>query len=290
MLGDEDLALTALLEKPDLAEAVRVAAEVEGITGFTEYESEDGRPLSFDDAEREALEATFGASLAELDRTRLCKVHVTREPGKVSLEIVHARRPKTFDKVDVSTLAVDATTDVHTERAFAELDLATGALAIHAQVGVKRLVCEALGIVLASSSRYFRPASSYDLGALVHPMALLSVEGVLRLERVELHDVAVRTAKGTIVAINRPRADHHPHDDGRRNRDLALQLGKPVAMKVYLSIRGRERPLKVEITAKDGKNRVDFDRQDPEVVEIVRAYLRARGILRDTAPAMAASG
>jgi hypothetical protein len=52
---------------------------------------------------------------------------------------------------------------------------------------------------------------------------------------------------------------------------------------LYLSIQGRPRALGVELSIKGGKNLVDFDRTDPEIVEIVRGYLRARGVLREAA-------
>jgi hypothetical protein len=63
--------------------------------------------------------------------------------------------------------------------------------------------------------------------------------------------------------------------------EAALGAGRVVAVKLYLFVSGRPRPVGVELSTKSAKNMVDFDRSDPDVVAIVRGYLTARGILRD---------
>jgi hypothetical protein len=64
----------------------------------------------------------------------------------------------------------------------------------------------------------------------------------------------------------------------------AFAAGVPVAVKLYLKILGRRTALKVELSAKQGRNRLSFNRSDPELVAIVRGYLIARGVLRELAP------
>ncbi len=65
--------------------------------------------------------------------------------------------------------------------------------------------------------------------------------------------------------------------------DDPAAIGGPVGVKLYLRILGRPKPLKVGLSAKQGRNRLSFDRSDPEVVALVRAYLLARGVLREIA-------
>ncbi len=288
LLGDEDLALTAILDAPAIAEEARVAAESERVRGYTEYEVPAAPSLPFGPAEDEALAQTLGSRLEELDRTRYCVVHRTSSPAKIALEIVHARRPKTRDKVDAQALEAWAATDIDTERAFVEIEPRAGRVAIHAALGVKRLLAESLGVVLASDRGYLRAASVYDLGPLANLAAACSTHGVARLQRVEVHDLAVRTAGGTVVTFARARRDLTADEDGAPLLAQALALGTPVAVKLYLTISGRDRALKLEIASKDGRNRVDFDRDDPEIVLVVREYLRARGFARDAAADAAA--
>jgi len=64
----------------------------------------------------------------------------------------------------------------------------------------------------------------------------------------------------------------------------------PVAVKLYLSVAERARPVCVELSTKGGRNLIDFDRSDPDIVEIVRGYLRARGVLREATSALASRG
>jgi hypothetical protein len=210
-------------------------------------------------------------------------VHWRPEGTSVSLEIVHARRPKTFDKVDPKSLELDQSTDIHTERAFVEVELASGKVAIHAARGMKELVREALGEVLGTGLAHFRPARVYDLSPFARlPEALSTVATSSRLLRVELHAIHVMTPNGkTVIGFIRSRKDLLLDEEARDALAAALRSGPPVAVKLYLFISGRTHPLCLELSTKGGKNVVDFDRSDPEVGEIVRAYLRARGVLRE---------
>jgi hypothetical protein len=200
----------------------------------------------------------------------------------VSLEIVYARRPKTFDKVDAKTLAVDQSTDIHRERAFVEIDLASGTLLVHAPVAMKEIVRASLGEAMTGARAFFRPARSYDLSPFADPDTALAPTGMpARLRRVELHALHVQTAGRTILSAVRPRASVLADDEATESIAAALRAGDPVGVKLYLFLDERPRPVCVEIATKGGKNVVDFDRSDPELVTIVREYLRACGVLRD---------
>ena len=281
--GDEDLALVMLLDHPELAVEAKREADADDVQSFTEYEGGAAAPVAFGDAELARLEHALGTKLEALGRTRTCKIHRRREGSHVSLEIVHARRPKTFDKVDAKTLEIDLSTDIHTERAYVELDLDTGTPLIHAARGVKDLVREALGEVLAGSAQHFRAARSYDLSPFADPASALSVTGASpRLSRALLHAIHVQTPNGgTVMSFVRSRKNLLEDEEVTECLAAALRSGRPVAVKLYLFIQGRSRALCLEISTKGGKNLVDFDRSDSEVVAIVRGYLRARGVLRE---------
>jgi hypothetical protein len=286
--GDEDLALVLLLDHPELAVEARREAEADLVQSFTEYEPEAPRAFAVGDAEVSRLEQALGERLEAKGRTRLCKVHRRREGSHLSLEVVFAKRPKTFDKVDAVALELDASTDIHTERAFAEIDLDHGALAIHAPAVMKDMLREALGAVLAGAGSFFTYARSYDLSPFEKPEEALSVDGVAALTRVELHALHVQTRRGgTTMSFVRPRRDLRGDDDVLPVMRLALERGAVVAVKVYLFVAGRSRPTCVELSTKNARSVIDFDRSDPEIVAIVRAYLSARGVLREGAPAMA---
>jgi hypothetical protein len=293
--GDEDLALVMLLDHPQLAVEARREAEADEVQSFTEYEPEAPRAFAVGDAEIGALARTLGERLEAKGRTRLCKVHRRREGSQLSLEIVFAKRPKTFDKVDAVALELDASTDIHTERAFAELDLDRGALAVHAPPVMKEMLREALGTVLAGAASFFTPARSYDLSPFARPEEALSTAGVFDLSRVELHALHVQTrGGGTTMSFVRPRRDVQGDDDALPVVQLALERGVVVAVKLYLFIHGRARATCVELSTKNARSVLDFDRSDPEIVAIVRAYLVARGVLRESpvapAPAPPAGG
>jgi hypothetical protein len=286
--GDEDLALVMLLDHPELAVEARREAEADLVQSFTEYEPEAPRAFAVGDAEARALERALGERLEAKGRTRLCQVHRRREGSHLSMEVVFAKRPRTFDKVDAAALELDQSTDIHTERAFAEIDLDRGALGIHAPAVMKDMLREALGTVLAGAAAFFHAARSYDLSPFARPEEALSIEGVAGLSRVELHAIHVQTPRaGTTMSFVRPRRDVRDDDDARAVMRLALERGAVVAVKLYLFVAGRARPTCVELSTKNAKSVLDFDRGDPEVVSVVRAYLAARGVLREGAAAIA---
>jgi hypothetical protein len=290
-LGDEDLALTAILDAPELARqacALLPTETADGIDGFTEYDPADARTLSFGDAERQQVEALCREELEARDRTRYCAVEVSREAGRLKLEIEYGKRPKTREKLDVDTLSVAPTTDINTERAFAELDEETGRLALHApHPAIKEVLRKILGRVLAGSASHFTAARVYDLSPFRNLHEALRPHGDKLLE-VGIHKLTLRTPAESEVDLSRSRRDLR--DDASLTALLgeALAIGGPVAVKLYLKILGRRTPLKVELSAKQGRNRLSFNRSDPEVVLLVRGYLLARGILREIAPAPAA--
>src|SRR5262249_45347047 len=121
----------------------------------------------------------------------------------------------------------------------------------------------------------------YDLSPFARPREALSTEGAseLGLVRVEIHALHVAGPKNVVVSVVRTRGDLL--DAGiDAFVDSALALGPLVGAKLYVAIAGRERANKVDITAKDGRNVVEMDREDAPLAAAVRAYFLARGILR----------
>ncbi len=92
---------------------------------------------------------------------------------------------------------------------------------------------------------------------------------------------------GTVMSFVRSRKDLLEDEEARDSLATALRSGVPVAVKLYLVVAERARPVCVELSTKGGRNLIDFDRSDPDVVEIVRGYLRARRVLREMATASA---
>ncbi len=280
--GDEDLALVMLLDHPELAVEARREADADEVQSFTEYELARPVALRFEDEHRAALAATMGPAFEARGRTPLCEIFTRREGDVVSLEIVHGRRPKTFDKVDPKSLELDQSTDIHPERAFAELDLKGGTVAIHAPRGSKDLLRESLGVVLGADPALLRPARVYDLSPFADVAGALSTAGASpRLVRVELHAIQVATLIGkTVMSFVRTRQNLFDDEEAAECVEAALRCGRPVGVKLYLFIEGRARPLRLELSTKGGGNLIDFDRSDPEIVAIARGYLVARGVIR----------
>jgi hypothetical protein len=285
--GDEDLALTAILDHPELALRAHALLPTESpdtIDGFTEYDPADSRALRFGQAERIALETLVGIDLDALGRTDYCAVHVTRESKRLLLEFEYCRRAKTRAKLDLAARAVAPSTDVNTERAYAEMDRANGRLALHApHPAMKEILRKAIGKVTTGNPDHFTAARVYDLSPFRDLPSALTPHGE-RLLAVAIHRLTVRTPAESEVDLSRARRDirHDAHVESLL--EIVTKIGAPVAVRLYLTILGRRAPLKVELSAKQGRNRLHFNRTDPELVEVVRVYFVARGILREIAP------
>ena len=283
-LGDEDLALAAILDHPALARdahALLPSEPGDPIDGFTEYDPAEPRPLRFGSEERASLESLFNDELELRGRARYCSVQVTREPKRLALEIEYCRRPKTRDRLEVDSLAVAPATDTNTERAYAEIDRPTGRLALHApHPAMKEILRKLLGTVLTGSAAHFTAARVYDLSPFRDLETALTPHGD-RLLAVALHRLTLRTQAESEIDLSRARRDLRHDASLVPLIALASSIGAPVAVRLYLTILGRRAPLKVELSAKQGRNRLHYNRADPEIVAIVKAYLLARGILRE---------
>jgi hypothetical protein len=290
-LGDEDLTMTAILDHPELAlraHALLPSDAVEAIDGFTEYDPASARPFRFGEAERVALEALVAVELEKRRRSRYCSIQVTRQSRRLVLEIEYCRRPKTRDRLDAEALAVAPATDTNTERAHAEVDRDTGRLALHApHAAIKELLRKALGTIMTGSDAHFTAARVYDLSPFRDLALALTPHGD-RLLSVAIHRLTVRTAAESEIDLSRARRDIRHDANLDAVLDLATKVGAPVAVRLYLSILGRRGPLKVELSAKQGRNRLHFNRADPEMVAIVRDYFLTRGVVREIAPGDAA--
>jgi hypothetical protein len=175
-------------------------------------------------------------------------------------------------------------TDVNTERASAEIDRETGRLALHApHAAIKDVIRKALGRALAGSEAHFTAARVYDLSPFRKLEEALRPHGD-KLLGVALHQLTVRSSADTEIDLSRARRDLRLDANVASILGDATKIGFPVAVKLYLTILGRKAPLKVELSAKQGRNRLHFNRTDPEMVALVRGYLLARGVLRELTP------
>ncbi len=282
-LGDEDLALTALLDHPELAaEALPLATPAhDPARAFTEYEASKGSVVHYVDAEHRArLEAAIGARLEASDRTRRCHLHRTETADDYVFELSLGDRPKARELVDAASLATRAVTDITAQRAYVRLAKSGTSLAVRAwPPAVHEAVRRGFGEVLGGDAEFFRAEETYDLSRFLDPATALSNEGVPPLDHVEIHALTLLTPGGVKIAMGKPRANLVT-SDAEPVLTLARSFCSVVAVKLFLAIEGRGKKAKVEIKAEGKKCVVEMDRDDVELVEIVRAYLVARGVLR----------
>ena len=118
---------------------------------------------------------------------------------------------------------------------------------------------KALGTVLAGSKEHFVAARIYDLSPFRELKTALIPHGS-RLLEVALHQITTRTPAESEIDVSRARKDVRDDAALASVLDEATRVGIPVAVKLYLKILDRRRPLKVELSAKAGRNRLSFDR------------------------------
>ena len=159
--GDEDLALVALLDHPDLARSARVAATRDAEHKFVECAPPPGtRRAPLDERGLASLRELLGSLLDELDHTAYCDVTLSTQDDELLLEIDHGSRPRTRELINPSSLRVAQITDVTARRAFARYHAPSGRLCIRAQPSVRRVMVRALGRVLAGNADAFRAEGS----------------------------------------------------------------------------------------------------------------------------------
>lgn len=285
-LGEEDLALTALLRHPDLAaDALEIVAFTHDAShAFTEYEPADGRTLAWIDGKhRAALAAALGGRLEARDRTRYCEVRTTETDGEWAIAIAHGDRPKTRERVDAGALSARPVTDIAAHKAHVRLSKHGGKLAVRAwPPTVHELVRRSLGEVLAGDEDHFRADEAYDLSPFLRPDAALARDGVPGLAAVEMQAMSIATPGGVRVQVARPRKDLLS-SDAAPVLDAALAYGRVVAVTLYVTVdtgEGRAKRSKVELNVKERRTEVQFDREDSRIAGVVREYLIARGVMR----------
>ncbi len=283
-LGDEDLAATAILDAPEIAEDARVACSGThadaAMRGVTELDPKEPRPFPADDAFRAPFVTLFGARMKARDRKDLCDLHRRETRDAIYLEIAHGRPPAVRDFVrGDSTLTIEQSTDVVTERARVRICKKTWRASLKAShAAIKEVLRRTLGEVAHADPDHWRADGAYSLAPFSDLASALKSEGVPDLQRVELHALSVLTDDGETMAFSRPRksiigasADHV--------HTAALALGKVVAVKLVLRI-ANVGAIGVKLTVRDGQNRIEYPRDNPEVERVVREYMIARGILR----------
>jgi hypothetical protein len=121
-LGEENLALAALLETPDLSrDALRLTRAVRAARdpsrAYTDSEPSDGRAIAYLADMKEALERLLATGFEARDSTRYARVLVTETEEAWVFEIGHGERPRTREIVDTKSLALALVTDVAAHRA-----------------------------------------------------------------------------------------------------------------------------------------------------------------------------
>lgn len=240
--GDEDLALVAIVDAPDLAaEAlVHAAPAHEPTRAFTEYRAP--RIVSWsDERHRDAPSKAIATRLEERDRTALCKIHRTETADEHVFDIGLGDRPKSRTIVDPKSLTTTGVTDITGQRAYARLSKTSAAIAIRAWPPVVHdVVRRAFGEVLGGDVEFFRAEDLFDLSPFKRLEEALAVEGVPRLKHVEIHAIIVRTPGGVRSAISRARASIVGVD---ADDAIAAWLANSAVegVKLYLTIDGRSK-------------------------------------------------
>ncbi len=276
-VGDEELALFALLHHPELAALVAAESAREAEHKFAEYApSERGPALSLGKRELTRLETLIGERCAVLDHTRYCHAKVMKNRWYVELEIGHGSRAKTRDTIDPRTLALRQITDVTARRAFARLERRTGRLSIRAYPKVREIVREAFGEVLAGDSTHFRVDGLYDLVPFKNLETALAAERPVK--SVEMHLLGVLTVDGVSLVAKRTRRDLMA-SSARSLIESVAHAGTPNWVRLYLHTEGHPRPIRVELMADEKRNVVDFNRDDPDVRRSVERFLASKRVL-----------
>jgi hypothetical protein len=278
-LSNEDLALTALLEQPDVATLARLAARPVTESAFAEYVPATKPSIKrFNDATMEELRARIAKTLASLDHAAYCAIRWLPNDAGIEIEIDHGSRPRARDIIDLESLETKHVTDATVRRAYVAYHEKSGRLSIRALATVRDLIRRSLGDILGGEPELFRAEGLYDLTPLKDLDALLAPEGVLK--SIEIRQLVVITPNGT--KLDSSRGQHLLADEceGEIVRAHA-RIGRPVGAKLYLEHEQRSRPIRVEIHANDHRNTIDYDRRNPTIARFVERFLRSRKILLD---------
>ena len=285
-LGTVDLALAALLDAPDLARKVLVAARVlrvlqDARRAYTDCVPADERPIAYAPGQHEALVRAHAARFVAKDASAYCDVYVTETEEVWMFEVTHGDRPRTREVIDTAQLALALVTDVAAHRAYAVLDKRTRWLSVAAHApSVKDLVRAAFGEALAGDHHFFLMGEVYDLSPLASPETALATRGVPGLEGVELVGITVWTPPGRIWTVDLGK-DHYLSVDPRERAQFSdlLAMGKLTTVKLRMKLEGRAQAATVLLTARGGRNVLEIDREDTELAAIAIAWFRACGVL-----------
>jgi hypothetical protein len=285
-LGAVDLALAALLDAPELARKVLVAARVLGALhdarrAYTDCVPAGDGAVAYAPERHEALVRAHAARFEARDASSYCDVYVTETEEVWIFEVTHGDRPRTREIVDTASLALALVTDVAAHRAYAVLDKRTRWLSVAAHApAVKDLVRAAFGEALAGDADFFRMGEVYDLSPFTRPEAALADHGVPGLERVELSGITVVAppdkswtadlGKGGFLAASAPERAHFVQ---------TLALGRLASVRLRVKLEGRTQPSTVLLTTKGGRNVLEIDREDTELATVVSRWFRACGVL-----------
>ncbi len=282
-LGDESLATVAWLDARTLFDQVRTAAKAAPAAAYTEYEAAARAPLTRERAKWEALERWLSDRMVERGRPAHCESLVTDLGREARIEFIFGKLPGTHELLDES-LTRTQKTQVFTQRLLAFFDHGSCRLGAQGFVFQREAVRAGIGLHLFGDANHFSAAAIYSLDGLRDLDAALSVEGVPRVEAIELREICLRRVDAH-VTMHRvaEKVDLRTTSCERDIREVLAAGGAVENAKLCLTLadgaapgkRGRTVTIEIEPPGK-----LQMARGDDDVVEIVRELLAVRGYMR----------
>jgi hypothetical protein len=281
-LGAEDCAATAHLEHRALFDTARPQTAGQAQTkSFASFQSSSPRALPDDPTCRATFVGAMSGELESRGRTSYFKMHEWSAGSERHMELVYGRLASARDLIGKTNggAAHDVTsqvTDRTTERAHCVFHEDTLRFDVAGYDWMKELVRRVFGESYFGSASHFEGDETITLAPLADLGAALSVDGIPGLKKAELQEVWIDLVGDGAgwVAVGARGDCMKGASAGFALR--ALSEGKPVEATFLLSLASRTRPIKVKIAA---PRRVDFDRRDARVVQIVRDWVVARGFM-----------
>jgi len=277
-----DFALAALLDHPALFAGARLRVACSAVSRFVEFEPKTIAGLDALRDERRVAAARRAVSdyFASRNRTSFSEILVVETPLDVLVEVTHGESPRSHGVLEkhehASEIGRTVKTLVLSRRDHVVVDRETGRLAVNARYpGEKDLYRRVIGELLTGDPDHFGPFALIRLEALRADLdAALSHDGISGLLGIELRGLSLATDDGYRATHAVPTCLAKRF--GAPGLDALLRDARVRKATLALTLEGRAKPLRIELTAPNG---LVFDRTEPDVERVARAYLVARGLL-----------
>jgi hypothetical protein len=283
-LGAEDCAAIARLEHKALFDAARPQAAGQSQTkSFASFQSSSPRPLPDDPACRVAFQQRMSEELLARGRTSYFKVHAWRSSVERHMELVYGRLAAARDLLGKAEAgaAHDITaqvTDRTTERAHAIFHDDTWVLDIAGPEWMKELTRRIFGEAYFGAATHFHGDETITLAPFADLAASLACHDIPGLRKVELQTLSVDLGGDDAAWIAVGARGDCLKSAAAAYVLRALDDGAPAEATLHVFLTNKTRPLKLKLVP---PRRMEFDRRDPRVVQIVRDWLVARGFMRN---------